>query len=127
MQSLGDQIRIIRDELGMTQAQLAQRSGLTQSMIADIENGKRANLTLPTIFKLAEGLHCQYVSQFQPIKNIPQILEEKSTEVAEKLVSISSGSAAIEFQRPSQEAVTLQIANLKKELLENKSALWQKI
>lgn len=127
MQSLGDQIRVIREELGMTQAQLAERSGLSQSMIADIENGRRVNLTIPTILKLAEGLNCQYVSQFQPIKDIPQILDERSTEVAQKLVSISSGSAAIELQSPSQGAVTMQVANLKKELLKDKSALWQKI
>lgn len=127
MQSLGDQIRVIREELGMTQAQLAERSGLSQSMIADIENGRRSNLTLPTIFKLAEGLNCQYVSQFQPLKDIPQILDERSAEIAQKLVSISSGSAAIELQLPSQDAITIQVANLKKQLLENKSALWQKI
>ncbi len=128
MQSIGDQIRSIREQLAMTQAQLAERSGLhSQSMIADIENGKRLNLTLPTISKLAKGLNCQYVSQLQPLKDIADILDDRSTEVAQKCVDLASGSAALELQSPSQESVTVSVATLKMRLLEDKSSLWQKI
>ena len=128
MQSIGDQIRSLREVLGMTQEQLAERSGLSQSMIADIENGRRANLTTPTINKLAEGLNCKYECRLIPQKDIQTILDEQSTAVANKIISTSSGSMAIEMQLPSKDVIDKQIMELKKELLEkHKSALWQKI
>jgi predicted DNA-binding mobile mystery protein A len=128
MQSIGEQIRSLREAFGMTQQQLAERSGLSQSMIADIENGRRPNLTIPTLMKLAQGLNCQYVSHLMPEKDIQTILDERSSIVANKIISTSSGSMAIEMQLPSKETLEKQIAELKKELLEkHKSALWQKI
>lgn len=128
MQSLGEQIKNIRESLGMTQEQLAQRSGLAQSMVAEIENGKRTNLSISTIKKLAEGLYCDPLFQVLPKKDISEILDEQSTRLAEKIVFISSGSAAIEMQLPSQSAINEQIAQIKKDLLEkHRSALWQKI
>lgn len=128
MQSLGEQIKGLRKDLGMTQAQLGERSGLSQSMVADIESGKRRNLTTPTIVKLAKGLNCHYVSQLIPVKDIQMILDEQSSAVARKIISTSSGSMAIEMQLPSHEAIEKQIIELKKEILKkDRSALWQKI
>ncbi len=128
MQSLGDQVKQMRAGLGMTQSQLASRSGIAQSMIADIENGRRENLTLPTIQKLAGGLNCQFVPQFIAEKDLSVIREERSDYVARKIISISSGSAAIEMQLPDKEEIEKQVQALKKELLEKReTALWQKI
>lgn len=45
-----------RMEQGITQAQLAERSGLKQSAIARIERGK-VNPTLDTVLKLAAALN----------------------------------------------------------------------
>ena len=81
MQTLGDQVRQTRLALGMTQQQLGERSGLAQNVIAAIENGKRENMTLPTIYKLAAGLNCQLIVQ----KDISAIREEQSEYVARKL------------------------------------------
>ena len=128
MQSLGDQVKQIRIGLGMTQQQLAERSRLAQSAIAAIENGKRENLTLPTIYKLAAGLNCQFVPKLIAQNDIAVIREKQSDYVARKIISISSASAAIELQSPSPEFIEKQIAELKKDLLEKHgSALWQKI
>lgn len=128
MQTIGDQIRTIRKALGMTQTQLAARSGLTQSMIAGIETGERNNPSFTTIHKLAEALNCDFISQVSPKKDIPVFLEEQSDYLARKIVAISSGSSTIELQPPSPKAVKEQILEIKKDLLgKHKSALWQKI
>lgn len=128
MQTLGDQVKQIRSALGMTQQQLSQRSGIAQSMIAEIENGHRENLTLPTIRKLAQGLNCRFIPQFIAEKDIAVIREEQSDYVARKIISISSGSAAIEIQPPSKDAVEKQVEALKQELLKKReSSLWKKI
>ena len=47
-----------RLEMKMTQQELASRSGVPQSLIADIENGKRLNPTINTAFKLSRVLGC---------------------------------------------------------------------
>jgi predicted DNA-binding mobile mystery protein A len=128
MQTIGEQIRTIRKALGMTQTQLAERSGLTQSMIAGIEKGQRNNPGFITINKLAEAMNCSFISQLSPKKDIPVFLEEQSDHLARKIVAISSGSSAIELQSPSQKIVDEQILEIKKDLLgKHKSALWQKI
>ena len=128
MQTIGDQIRMTREALGMTQVQLAARSGLAQSMIAGIETGARTNPNFATIRKLAEALNCSFISQLSPQKNIPVFLEEQSDRLARKIVAISSGSSAIEFQSPSPKAAEEEILQIKKELLgKHKSALWQRI
>lgn len=126
--ALGGQIRKIRTALGMTQEQLAERSGLAQSIIAEIEGGKRQNLGLFTIQKLAEGLNCKSLVQIIPEKEISQILDGRSTQVAQKIVSISSGSAAIEMQGPSPKAIQDEIREIKKDLLDkHRSRLWQNL
>ena len=123
--SIGKQIKAIRERLGMTQEQLAKRSNLTQSVIADIENGRRNNLQLSTMQKIAAALNCKPIFQMLPKKNIATILDEKSSEIAKKIVSATSGSTAIEMQLPESKVIDAQILEVKKEILKNKSILWQ--
>ena len=50
-------IRLLRKELGLTQEQAAQRAGLKgKARWADIETGKRANITLSTLEAIAKAL-----------------------------------------------------------------------
>jgi len=53
--SLGEQLRHLRIEAGMSQAELADRAGVGQSYLAGVENGKR-NPTLYTLWRLAIAL-----------------------------------------------------------------------
>ncbi len=126
--SLGLQIRQIREALGMTQLQLAERSGLRQSVVAEIESGKRTGLCLTTIARLAEGLHCEPLVQMVPQKRIPDLLDEKSEELARKIVAATSGSAAIELQMPRRSVIRDEVNEAKKDILgKHRSSLWQKI
>lgn len=49
-------IATLRKRCGLTQAALAQRSGVSQPMIAQIESGKLNNLTLKTLARTARAL-----------------------------------------------------------------------
>lgn len=53
-QRLGDRVRSLRKELGLTQEQLAERAGLHVTYISGIENGSR-NPSLNAIEALARG------------------------------------------------------------------------
>ncbi len=51
------QIIELREKLGLTQAQLAQRMGVSQPFIARIENDEAANLSLETLVKMVKALN----------------------------------------------------------------------
>lgn len=51
---LGQRIRDIRLQKGMTQAEVAERSGVASNYIAMLERGER-NPTYLTLLKIAEG------------------------------------------------------------------------
>ncbi|UNM08210.1 MAG: helix-turn-helix transcriptional regulator [Planctomycetales bacterium] len=56
--TLGQNVRRRRQKLGISQEELALRSGLNRTYVTDVELGKY-NVTLLTICKLAGALECR--------------------------------------------------------------------
>jgi transcriptional regulator with XRE-family HTH domain len=54
--TLGTRLKRLREERGWSQAQLAERVGLTQAYIALLETGKRKRPSRPAIKVLADAL-----------------------------------------------------------------------
>lgn len=55
--TLGKKIRALRDELGMSQAQLASQAELSQGYLSQLENDEVQNPSAAVIFRLARSLH----------------------------------------------------------------------
>src|SRR3989442_10543372 len=55
--SLGKEIRGLRDELSMSQAQLAAQAELSQGYLSQLENDEVQNPSAAVIFRLAQSLH----------------------------------------------------------------------
>ena len=55
--TLGKKIRALRDELGMSQAQLAAQAELSQGYLSQLENDEVQNPSAAVIFRLARALH----------------------------------------------------------------------
>ena len=55
--ALGKKIRALRDEMGMSQAQLASHGGLSQGYLSQLENDEVQNPSAAVIFRLAQSLH----------------------------------------------------------------------
>ena len=55
--ALGEKIRELRDELAMSQAQLAAQGGLSQGYLSQLENDEVQNPSAAVIFGLARALH----------------------------------------------------------------------
>ncbi|HEX6375023.1 MAG TPA: helix-turn-helix transcriptional regulator [Allosphingosinicella sp.] len=55
----------LRAEAGLTQEQLAERSGFSQQYISDLERGK-CNPTIVTLFELAQALGASQVELVKP-------------------------------------------------------------
>jgi transcriptional regulator with XRE-family HTH domain len=54
---LGQKIRGLREEIGMSQAQLAAHAELSQGYLSQIENGEVHNPSASVLFRLAQALH----------------------------------------------------------------------
>jgi transcriptional regulator with XRE-family HTH domain len=55
--ALGEKIRELRDEFGMSQAQLSVQGGLSQGYLSQLENDEVQNPSAAVIFGLAKALH----------------------------------------------------------------------
>lgn len=55
--ALGKKIRGLREELGISQAQLAAQGGLSQGYLSQLENDEVQNPSAAVIFRLARALH----------------------------------------------------------------------
>lgn len=62
---VGDNCARIRRERGMTQEQLAERSGFSQQYLSDLERGQR-NPTIVTVHEIALALGVTHVELLQP-------------------------------------------------------------
>ena len=68
MTALGERIRALRGERQLQQRQLAEKAGLTPSMVSQIESG-RLTPSLHTLGKLAGALGVPIGSLFEPAPN----------------------------------------------------------
>ena len=55
--AMGEKIRELREELGMSQAQLSVQGGLSQGYLSQLENEEVQNPSAAVIFGLAKALH----------------------------------------------------------------------
>lgn len=89
---LGAQVRRHRDDLGITQAVLAERCGLSLDMIGRIERGTIA-CSLETVAKLSEVLSVPAAILFggSPLSESPKSLRERSLQqIFQFLISVDT-------------------------------------
>lgn len=65
---VGDNFARIRRERGLTQEQVAERSGFSQQYLSSLERGQR-NPTIITIYELSLALETTYSSLILPENN----------------------------------------------------------
>jgi transcriptional regulator with XRE-family HTH domain len=62
---VGRNVKRIRQEKGLTQEQLAERSGFSQQYISGLEQGRR-NPTIVSIYELATALGVRHMELVSP-------------------------------------------------------------
>jgi transcriptional regulator with XRE-family HTH domain len=104
---LGERIRGLRRERGLTLDLLAQRSGVSRAMISKLERGEK-NPTLVVAAKVAEGLGVSLsqlvgVEERREVVVVPRerrtIMRDPETGFERQLLSPSFGGRGIEFIR----------------------------
>lgn len=118
-------ILLTRVRLGMTQAQLAKRCGLTQSHIANIENGK-VDVQLSTLRRIFAALDCRLVLAPQPLGDLDELIRRQARAAALKRVKRVRGTMAMEAQRPDEGMLEDLIKAETEKLLQGRSSeIWE--
>ncbi len=124
--SYGDWIRIVRNALRMTQAELAQRAGVSQPHLADIEKDKVAP-QVGTLRKIFNAMSCDVVVEPRPRKPLTEILRGKARSVALKRLKQSMGTMALEGQAPEADVFRKLLEKRTNEILnDSRVHLWRK-
>lgn len=99
--AVGGLLRTMRVRLGMTQAQLAKRCGLTQSHVANVEAGK-VDAQWGTLAKMFAALRCRLVPAPMPEGGIEEMLRAQARKAARRKIARVSGTMTMEQQRPDE-------------------------
>lgn len=119
-----NQIKTLREALGMTQEQLGKMVGLSWRSIQNIESGN-AMPKISTLFKIADALNSELKIFLIPRKDITIYLDEKATQKAKQLVKFNYASSNLEVQSPSKDETKDEMEMLKRTILEkHRHVLW---
>jgi len=121
---IGNLIKIIRTQLGMSQNILAKRAGVPQSTISRIEQGQ-SDTTISTLTKLLQALSCDLV--IAPLLHYPidTLKKNQAKKQAEKQLSYIIGTMNLEEQQPDQKFIEELLKREKEKFLQGPSTkLW---
>ena len=97
-------IRAIRDALGMSGRQLANRVGVTKQRTALIEKQElTGTATLKTLRRIAESLDCVLVYGFVPRNSLEETIRNRALRVARTRLARASQTMSLEDQALSKQ------------------------
>lgn len=119
-------IRAIREALGMTSRQLAERMGIQQSGVILLERrevDKKASLEV--LEKAARAMNCKFVYAFVPEESLEKVVDEQSQRAAAQILRSTLHTMSLELQNVAEPEKKLHLEELATEL-KNKldSRLW---
>jgi predicted DNA-binding mobile mystery protein A len=96
----GGWVRAIRGALGMTQAQLAARLGITRQSLQDLERAEaNRRITLNSLDRLAKAMDCRLVYALVPEKgSLEDMRARRAQVVADELLKSTEHSMKLEGQ-----------------------------
>jgi XRE family transcriptional regulator, regulator of sulfur utilization len=108
---IGDQIRKLRRERGLSQEDLGYRSELHSTHIGAIERGEK-NWSIDTLIKVAKGLNIEIADLFAPFlsstdskllkKSLIEGINTASPEALQMLLDLSKGFKALESKQTNR-------------------------
>jgi predicted DNA-binding mobile mystery protein A len=119
-------IRAIRDALGMTSAQLAQRLGVSQPRIIELEKSEASGtVTLNTLQRAAEALGCRLVYALVPDKPLEKTVLERVNQLAQRQLTAVQQTMRLEDQSVSSKKANSDVRRQFVEvLLKHPARLW---
>ncbi|MCI1015984.1 mobile mystery protein A [Herbaspirillum sp. C7C2] len=120
-------LKLIREALGRTQRQQAQRLGISGPTLHKSEQSEAdERITLGQLRKLADGLDCELVYALVPRRPLTEVVQEQARAIAREEVTGIAHTMGLEDQRPDAERVGRQVERRTEELLRGRwSDLWR--
>ncbi|MES9822828.1 MAG: mobile mystery protein A [Candidatus Thiodiazotropha endolucinida] len=120
-------IKAIRESLGMTTTQLAQRLGVVQSRAVAIEKAEAdGKITLNSLEKAAHAMDCRLVYALVPRQSLDELVSERAARLAKKRMESTRHSMALEAQGVEAADEQEQLKRMIDRLLEKAgSEIWE--
>jgi len=119
-------IRMLRNYLRMSQAELAERAHIPQSHIAGIESGK-FDPQIDTLKRIYESLYCDLIVKPNPRKPLDEVLRGRARSIALKRLKRAMGTMALENQAPDRDVFLQLLEKRTDEILnDRRERLWSK-
>ncbi len=119
-------IRAVRETLGMTTRQLAERIGVKQPTLAELEkNEASGNITVKSLERAAEALGCRLVYALVPVKPLTDTMEERALRLARHKLAAVEQTMRLENQEVRGKIGQKEAERrLVEELLRKPARLW---
>jgi predicted DNA-binding mobile mystery protein A len=120
----GGWVSVLRGTLGMTQAHLAERMGVSRQAISQLERREAdGSVTLRALEQAAHALGGRLVYAIVPERPIAESLEQRALEVAARMTGSVRHSMKLEDQEPAAD-LDQRTKDLAEELLATPGRLW---
>jgi predicted DNA-binding mobile mystery protein A len=121
-------VATVRQTLGMSTRQLAERMGEPASRVHSIEKGEvDGKATLEAIGRAAEALNCTLVYALVPNKSLEEFLNETATKAVTSRAEYVNHHMALEDQRVADERLQQLIRDeVAAMLVESPQSVWDK-
>lgn len=119
-------IKLIREALGMSTQQLANKVGINQSRISRLENAEiNGDLKLSSLKKIADGLNMQFVYGFVPKDSLEGMVQEQAKIKARQRMTRVNHTMRLEEQELSDDEKSKAFQDLvHKILIEDAKDFW---
>ncbi len=122
----GGWTKAIRQALGMSSRQLAQRLGITRQAVIDLERREKdGRITVGALTKAARAMGCELVYAIVPKNNLEEMIRNRARNVAARRLRRVSHSMALEAQSTSAEEEDRLLDELVADLLKHPRSLWE--
>ena len=110
-------LRTVRNALGMSGAQLANRMGVTRSRVAQAEHAElNGGVTLKTMRTMAEAMGCRFVYAIVPPGRIDEVIMAQARKKAMAVVGTASQHMALENQALPNDKIVQEVDSLTHEI-----------
>lgn len=110
-------IRAVREAIGMTTAQLAERMGIQQSGVTLLEQREVAQkVSLETLQRAARAMNCELMYALVPKESLEKIVDDQAARAAGAILNRTLQTMGLERQEAGQAETNLHRDELAAEL-----------